>query len=53
MARKLRAAAQLRDNPDSWLEFTDLVLIDPPGTGWSRTVEADDTGFFRALLARN
>src|SRR5262245_32822295 len=40
------AAAQLRDNPDSWLEFTDLVLIDPPGTGWSRTTKADDTGFW-------
>jgi carboxypeptidase C (cathepsin A) len=26
----------LVDNPDSWLEFTDLVLIDPVGTGWSR-----------------
>lgn len=23
----------LMDNPDSWLEFTDLVLIDPVGTG--------------------
>lgn len=26
----------LKDNPDSWLHFTDLVLIDPVGTGWSR-----------------
>jgi carboxypeptidase C (cathepsin A) len=26
----------LAGNPDSWLEFTDLVLIDPVGTGWSR-----------------
>ena len=26
----------LVDNPDSWLAFTDLVLIDPVGTGWSR-----------------
>jgi carboxypeptidase C (cathepsin A) len=26
----------LVDNPESWLEFTDLVLIDPVGTGWSR-----------------
>ncbi len=26
----------LVDNPDSWLEFTDLVLIDPVSTGWSR-----------------
>lgn len=29
-----------KDNPDSWLSFTDLVLIDPVGTGWSRA--ADD-----------
>jgi carboxypeptidase C (cathepsin A) len=24
------------DNPDTWLGFTDLVFIDPPGTGYSR-----------------
>lgn len=29
-------AAALRDNPESWLRFTDLVFIDPVGTGWSR-----------------
>ncbi|MBB4235154.1 S10 family peptidase [Rhizobium esperanzae] len=34
--------AKLVDNPQSWLDFTDLVLIDPIGTGWSRTVKADD-----------
>jgi carboxypeptidase C (cathepsin A) len=34
--------AELRDNPDTWLAFTDLVLIDPVGTGWSRTTKADD-----------
>jgi carboxypeptidase C (cathepsin A) len=27
----------LRDNPSSWLDFTDLVFIDPIGTGYSRT----------------
>jgi carboxypeptidase C (cathepsin A) len=26
------------DNPDSWLPFTDLVFIDPAGTGFSRAV---------------
>ena len=36
------AGAKLIDNPHSWLDFTDLVLIDPIGTGWSRTVKADD-----------
>ena len=36
------AAAKLVDNPDSWLAFTDLVMIDPIGTGWSRTPKPDD-----------
>ncbi|NLS02017.1 carboxypeptidase [Rhizobium sp. P32RR-XVIII] len=36
------ADAKLVDNPQSWLDFTDLVLIDPIGTGWSRTAKADD-----------
>ncbi|RUM27414.1 carboxypeptidase [Rhizobium vallis] len=36
------ANAKLVDNTQSWLDFTDLVLIDPIGTGWSRTVKADD-----------
>ena len=39
-------ARELRDNPDTWLAFTDLVLIDPIGTGWSRTVKPDDTKHF-------
>ena len=36
------ARAALRDNPDTWLSFTDLVLIDPIGTGWSRPAKPDD-----------
>src|SRR4051794_11749940 len=41
------AAARLVDNPDSWLAFTDLVMIDPIGTGWSRTAKPDDAkGYF-------
>nr|WP_240320949.1 peptidase S10 [Sphingomonas crusticola] len=28
-----------RDNANSWLDFTDLVFIDPIGTGFSRTLE--------------
>lgn len=28
---------QLADNPDTWLEFTDLVFVDPVATGYSRT----------------
>jgi carboxypeptidase C (cathepsin A) len=37
---------QLQDNPDSWLGFTDLVLIDPVGAGWSRPAKADDGSNF-------
>ncbi len=40
------ANAKLIDNPQSWLAFTDLVLIDPIGTGWSRTAKADDAKNF-------
>jgi carboxypeptidase C (cathepsin A) len=55
------ASAQLRDNPETWLEFTDLVLIDPVGTGWSRPAKADggkdfwgvskDANFFAKVIA--
>jgi len=38
--------ARLRDNPNTWLAFTDLVFIDPIGTGWSRAAKADNTGFY-------
>jgi carboxypeptidase C (cathepsin A) len=38
--------AALRDNPDTWLAFTDLVLIDPIGTGWSRAAKGDDGKHF-------
>jgi carboxypeptidase C (cathepsin A) len=29
-------------NPDTWLDFTDLVFVDPVGTGFSRLVDPDD-----------
>ncbi len=32
------AAAKLVDNPDHWLDLTDLVFVDPIGTGYSRAV---------------
>jgi carboxypeptidase C (cathepsin A) len=32
---------RLVDNPDTWLAFTDLVFVDPPGTGYSRAANAD------------
>ncbi|SEN19915.1 S10 family peptidase [Nitrosomonas marina] len=28
--------ARIADNPESWLTFTDLVFVDPIGTGYSR-----------------
>jgi len=40
------AAAHLRDNPRTWLPFTDLVLIDPVGSGWSRPAKADGGNAF-------
>ncbi len=33
--------AQLVDNRESWLAFTDLVFIDPIGTGFSRATEQE------------
>ena len=36
--------AMLIDNPGTWLDFTDLVFIDPIGTGYSRSlVPTDET----------
>ncbi len=40
------SAVRLVDNPDTWLAFTDLVLIDPIGTGWSRTAKPDAASNF-------
>ena len=34
--------ATLTDNPGSWLDFTDLVFIDPVGTGYSRSLLSKD-----------
>jgi carboxypeptidase C (cathepsin A) len=33
---------RLVPNAESWLEFTDLVLVDPVGTGFSRAIEDED-----------
>ena len=38
------ATARLRDNPESWLRFTDLVFIDPVGTGWTQSMAPNDDG---------
>ncbi len=34
----------LQDNRETWLGLTDLVFIDPPGTGYSRAVGSGDAG---------
>ncbi len=33
---------ELVDNPETWLEHTDLVFIDPVGTGYSRAVKPEN-----------
>ena len=43
------AATRMRDNPETWLAFTDLVMIDPVGTGWSRAAKADGAKAFYAV----
>ncbi len=37
---------RLHDNPQTWLQFTDLVMIDPVGSGFSRPVKADGGSAF-------
>jgi carboxypeptidase C (cathepsin A) len=34
--------AKLIDNPGTWMDFTDMVFIDPIGTGFSRSLVAKD-----------
>jgi carboxypeptidase C (cathepsin A) len=36
-----RPPVRLVDNAESWLSFTDLVFIDPIGTGFSRSLSSD------------
>ncbi len=38
----LPAPAKLVDNAESWLPFTDLVFVDPVGTGLSRTLPGNE-----------
>ncbi len=40
---------RLVDNPDTWLAFTDLVFVDPPGTGYSRAADPEKAGDFYAV----
>ena len=32
--------AKMMNNPESWIAFTDLVFVDPIGTGFSRVIES-------------
>jgi carboxypeptidase C (cathepsin A) len=36
------AIPELKPNAETWLDFTDLVFIDPVGTGYSRFVATDE-----------
>jgi carboxypeptidase C (cathepsin A) len=36
------ASPELQPNAETWLDFTDLVFIDPVGTGYSRFVATDE-----------
>jgi carboxypeptidase C (cathepsin A) len=36
------ASADLKPNAETWLDFTDLVFIDPVGTGYSRFATTDE-----------
>lgn len=39
--RRVRQGAAPVDNQGTWLEFTDLVFVDPVGTGYSRPTKAE------------
>ena len=39
--KRVRQGDEPVDNQGTWLEFTDLVFVDPVGTGYSRPVKAE------------
>jgi carboxypeptidase C (cathepsin A) len=43
-------APTLEDNQATWLEFTDLVFVDPIGTGFSRPAKAEYADEFYGVL---
>ncbi|MDR3692563.1 MAG: hypothetical protein P4L46_24500 [Fimbriimonas sp.] len=45
----VNAPYELVENFESWLPFTDLVFIDPVGTGFSRSVKQEDEKNFWGL----
>lgn len=42
----LPSPQRLINNPDSWLDMTDLVFVDPVGTGYSREAPGQETQSF-------
>lgn len=42
----LPSPQKLIDNPDTWLDMTDLVFVDPVGTGYSREAPGEETRNF-------
>src|SRR5208337_307288 len=49
--RSLPNPIQLVDNEFTWLEFTDLVFVDPVGTGYSRPAAGVDAKTFYNVQA--
>jgi carboxypeptidase C (cathepsin A) len=41
------------DNPGTWLDFTDLVFIDPVGTGFSRAMVPEAEARYRVSFANH
>ena len=39
---KIQPLRQVLPNAETWLDFTDLVFVDPPGTGLGKLVSNDD-----------
>jgi carboxypeptidase C (cathepsin A) len=42
LAANSSVSPELKSNAETWLDFTDLVFIDPVGTGFSRFVTTDE-----------
>ena len=40
---------RLEDNPESWLDLTDLVFIDPVSTGYSRAAKEEEAESFHGV----
>jgi len=41
----------IEDNQETWLDFTDLVFVDPIGTGFSRAIKPEYASEFYSVLA--